>query len=120
MLLAPSENKGVILLETYWVESVNIRMLSCTKMLNRLRNSLHTKLFSSLDRSHWGEKPRASIDPAISFACGQGVTSAAQSFIPTNLREMVSWQDQAEKGLGLGGGQIWVQLPGAVNGFMPS
>lgn len=121
MLLAPSKNKRSYSPgNTLGREWVNIRMLSGTKMLNRFRNSLHTKLFSSLDTSHWGEKPRASIDPAISSACGQGVTSAAQSFISANLREMVLWQEQAEKGPSLGGGQIWVQLPGAVNGFMPS
>lgn len=86
----------------------------------QFRVSLHAKLFSFLDTSHRGERPRPSIDPAVSSACGQGVTRSAQSFIPTNLREMVLWQEQAEEALGLGGGQRWVQLPGAVNGFTPS
>lgn len=94
--------------------------LSCTKMLGAFRVSLHTKLFSFLDLSHRGRRPRPCIDPAVSSACGQGVTRAAQSFIPTNLREMVLWQEQAEEAPGLGGGQRRVQLPGAVNGFTPS
>ena len=78
------------------------------------------KQFQCSNMSHGGEKPRAAIDPVISSPCGQGVTSAMQSFISTNLHEMVLWQREAEKPRSLQGSQSRVQLPGTVNGFKPS